>query len=127
MAGGLGWFVAAAVLIQISHVLDCMDGQMARYRKVSSPFGSYLDRLTDQVQVTLWFGAVGYAAYAQSLSAVPVFPCYDWHLFLWAARLCEIHCARDRNIARSRLSGETCATETPGTFSRSGLWRHRQR
>ena len=73
LVGGLGWFVAAAVLIQISHILDCMDGQMARYRKVSSPIGSYLDRLTDQVQVTLWFGAVGYAAYAQSLSIVPVF------------------------------------------------------
>lgn len=71
--GGTGWFIAAAVLIQVSHVLDCMDGQMARYRQVSSAVGSYYDRLTDQVQVTLWFAAAGYAAYAQSLSVVPVF------------------------------------------------------
>lgn len=62
LLGGFGWFVAAAVLIHLSHVLDCMDGQMARYRKISSPVGSYYDRLTDQVQVTLWFGAAGYAA-----------------------------------------------------------------
>ena len=25
-------FVTAVILIQLSHVLDCMDGQMARYR-----------------------------------------------------------------------------------------------
>ena len=73
LIGGSGWFIAAAILIHLSHILDCMDGQMARYRKVSSPVGSYFDRLTDQVQVTLWFGAVGYAAYVQSLSVVPVF------------------------------------------------------
>jgi len=71
--GGFGNFIAAAILIHLSHVLDCMDGQMARYRKASSPVGSYYDRLTDQVQVALWFGAMGYAAYAQTLSVVPVF------------------------------------------------------
>lgn len=73
LIGGTSWFIAAAVLIHVSHVLDCMDGQMARYRQVSSLVGSYYDRLTDQLQVTLWFGAAGYAAYAQSLSVVPVF------------------------------------------------------
>lgn len=73
LIGGAFWFVAAAVLIHASHVLDCMDGQMARYRKVSSAIGSYYDRLTDQVQVTLWFGAAGFAAYVQTQSVVPVF------------------------------------------------------
>ena len=46
---------------------------MARYRKVSSPVGSYYDRITDQVQVTLWFGAAGFAAFAQTNSVTPVF------------------------------------------------------
>ena len=73
VVGGTANFIAAALLIHLSHVLDCMDGQMARYRQVSSPVGSYYDRVTDQIQVTLWFGAVGYAAYAQSMSAVPLF------------------------------------------------------
>ncbi len=73
LIGGLWCFVAAAILINLSHVLDCMDGQMARYRKVSSPVGSYYDRITDQIQVALWFGAAGYAAYAQTLSVTPVF------------------------------------------------------
>lgn len=73
LVGGTACFTAAAVLIHLSHILDCMDGQMARYHRVSSPEGSYYDRLTDQVQVTLWFGAAGYAAYAQTASVVPVF------------------------------------------------------
>jgi phosphatidylglycerophosphate synthase len=73
LVGGTQCFVTAAVLIHLSHILDCMDGQMARYRHVSSPIGSYYDRITDQVQVTLWFGAAGYAAFAQTNSATPVF------------------------------------------------------
>ena len=73
LIGGYTNFIIAAILIHISHVLDCMDGQMARYRKTSSVIGSYFDRLTDQVQVILWFGAVGYAAYAQTLSVQALF------------------------------------------------------
>lgn len=72
LVGGSTFFIAAAILIHLSHILDCMDGQMARYRQVSSPVGSYYDRLTDQVQVALWFGAAGYAAYVQSASVIPV-------------------------------------------------------
>lgn len=71
--GGQANYIIAAVLIHLSHVLDCMDGQMARYRQVSSAIGSYFDRLTDQVQVILWFGTIGYAAYVQTLSVVPLF------------------------------------------------------
>jgi phosphatidylglycerophosphate synthase len=70
--GGIAYFITAAFLIQLSHVLDCMDGQLARYRKISSAVGSYFDRLTDQVQVALWFGAVGIVAYIQSSSVMPV-------------------------------------------------------
>ena len=73
IVGGSVCFIAAAILINLSHILDCMDGQMARYRRVSSPVGSYYDRLTDQIQVALWFGAAGYAAYVQTASVIPVF------------------------------------------------------
>lgn len=71
--GGNSNFIIAAILIHVSHILDCMDGQMARYRQTSSAVGSYLDRLTDQVQVVLWFGAIAYAAYLQSNNLTPVF------------------------------------------------------
>lgn len=73
IAGGTTNFIIAAVLIHLSHVLDCMDGQMARYRQTTSPSGAYFDKLTDQIQITLWFGSIGYAAYAQSQDILPVF------------------------------------------------------
>lgn len=73
IAGGTMNFIAAAILIHLSHVLDCMDGQMARYRNSTSRTGAYYDKLTDQLQVILWFGSVGYAAYAQSHNVLPVF------------------------------------------------------
>jgi len=73
VGGGTTNFFIAAILIQLSHVLDCMDGQMARYRGVPTQSGSYYDKLTDQVQVLLWFGAAGYAAHAQSQDVTPLF------------------------------------------------------
>ena len=65
-------FYIAAALIHLSHILDCMDGQMARYRGVSSRSGSFFDKITDQAQVVLWFAAIGYAAYTQSDNILPV-------------------------------------------------------
>jgi len=71
--GGETNFLIAAGLIQLSHVLDCMDGQMAKYRGVPSRFGEYFDKVTDQIQVFLWFAALAYAAYLQTGSVTPVF------------------------------------------------------
>ena len=70
--GGVINFIIAAVLIHLSHIFDCMDGQMARYRKTTSISGGYYDKLTDEVQVALWFGAVGYAAYSQTQQITPI-------------------------------------------------------
>ena len=71
--GGQVQFYVAAALIHVSHILDCMDGQMARYRGVTSRSGGFFDKITDQVQVFLWFGAIGYAAYVQAENILPVF------------------------------------------------------
>lgn len=73
ITGGYPAFVLAAILINLSHVLDCMDGQMAQYRGTSSSFGSYYDKVTDQLKVFLFFAAVAYAAYQKNNSIVSVF------------------------------------------------------
>ena len=65
-------FLIAAVLINLSHVFDCMDGQMAVYRGQSSRFGEYFDKVSDQIQIFIWFSAVGYAAYLRTGSVTPV-------------------------------------------------------
>jgi phosphatidylglycerophosphate synthase len=42
---GIGWAIAAVALIQLQLLLDCSDGELARWRGISSPAGIYLDRL----------------------------------------------------------------------------------
>ncbi len=63
--GGQSNFYIAAALINVSHILDCMDGQMAKYRGTSSRFGNYFDKVTDQIQIFIWFSAIAYASYSQ--------------------------------------------------------------
>ena len=66
-------FVCAALFINASLVLDCMDGQMAKYRGISSRFGSYFDKVTDQIKIFAWFGAAAYVSFLETESIVPVF------------------------------------------------------
>jgi Family of unknown function (DUF5941)/CDP-alcohol phosphatidyltransferase len=47
-ADGRSGAVIAAVVLYASFVLDCVDGQLARYRQASSRFGGWLDALADR-------------------------------------------------------------------------------
>jgi phosphatidylglycerophosphate synthase len=46
---GLGAAIGVVVLLQLQLLLDCSDGELARWRKVSSPAGIFLDRLAHNV------------------------------------------------------------------------------
>ena len=59
---GLGWAVAAMLAIQLQILLDCTDGEMARWRGVSSTVGVYLDRLAHYVTETALPIALGVRA-----------------------------------------------------------------
>ncbi len=39
-----------AILVQLVFILDCLDGQLARYRQAGSNFGAWYDRVTDRVK-----------------------------------------------------------------------------
>ena len=73
VVGGQANFYIAAALINASHVLDCMDGQMAKYRGTSSRFGNYFDKVTDQIQIFIWFSAISYASYLRTQDITVVF------------------------------------------------------
>jgi phosphatidylglycerophosphate synthase len=51
--------LAAVVVLELSYVLDCVDGQLARLRKASSPVGAHLDFLMDELKAFLLVAAVG--------------------------------------------------------------------
>ncbi|GAA4205786.1 hypothetical protein GCM10022252_66880 [Streptosporangium oxazolinicum] len=56
--------VTGAVLLYLSFVLDCVDGQLARYTRAFSPLGAWLDATFDRVkEYAVYLGlAIGYAA-----------------------------------------------------------------
>ena len=54
------WGLLLAVLVlELSYVLDCTDGQLARLRHQSSPVGAYLDFLMDELKAFLLVAATG--------------------------------------------------------------------
>ncbi|MCW5806861.1 MAG: CDP-alcohol phosphatidyltransferase family protein [Deltaproteobacteria bacterium] len=55
---GYAWLVAAALVFELSFVLDCADGMLARLRKVASPVGHLLDFLMDELKAMLLFACV---------------------------------------------------------------------
>jgi phosphatidylglycerophosphate synthase len=55
-----GWCgaIVAALVFELSFILDCVDGQLARIRKMASPIGHHLDFLMDEIKAFFIFGAV---------------------------------------------------------------------
>src|SRR5581483_11431484 len=56
-----GWraLLIAAGVLELSYVLDCVDGQLARLKGTSSPVGAHLDFLMDELKAFLLVAAVG--------------------------------------------------------------------
>ena len=52
--------VIGGILVQLSFVVDCMDGQFARYSKKFSDFGAWLDRISDRVKDFVYFFALAF-------------------------------------------------------------------
>jgi phosphatidylglycerophosphate synthase len=65
------FFIAAAV-IQVSYILDCMDGQLARYRNASSRFGAFADKWSDHVKFPAILLALTIDAFHRDPSLTPV-------------------------------------------------------
>lgn len=57
------WRVTGVVLLQLSFVLDCSDGEIARARGMSSKFGAFLDSSYDRIKEAAMLGALTWIAY----------------------------------------------------------------
>jgi len=69
--GGRGWLLAGALLLQVSLVVDCVDGEVARFTRNFSPLGAWLDATSDRVKEYAAYAglAVGAATDAWTLAA----------------------------------------------------------
>ncbi|QGN34638.1 CDP-alcohol phosphatidyltransferase family protein [Microlunatus sp. Gsoil 973] len=57
----IAW-VVAAVLLQVALIIDCVDGEVARFTRRYSAFGGWLDGIGDRIKEYLVFAAVGAVA-----------------------------------------------------------------
>lgn len=52
------WVMLATLVFELSFVLDCADGQLARVRKIASTLGHLLDFLMDEIKAMLLFACI---------------------------------------------------------------------
>ncbi len=57
-----------AVLLQLSIIVDCVDGELARYTRQFSALGAWLDAITDRIKEYLVFFALAYGAEKNGLN-----------------------------------------------------------
>src|SRR5215471_7176383 len=53
-----GALIGGAAIIELSYVLDCADGQLARLKGTSSPVGAHLDFLMDELKAFTLIAAI---------------------------------------------------------------------
>ena len=73
LLGSYGGSAVGAVLLQLSTVLDCVDGEVARVKMLESPLGEWLDISLDTVVHIAIFLGVGVAVWKQdAIAAAPL-------------------------------------------------------
>ena len=60
--GGFAATLIGAILLQMSIIVDCVDGELARYTRKFSSLGAWLDAVTDRVKEYLVFFGLAYGA-----------------------------------------------------------------
>nr|WP_239098915.1 DUF5941 domain-containing protein [Micromonospora andamanensis] len=76
-AGGRPLLVVGAVLLYLGFVLDCVDGQLARYTRNFSAWGGWLDTMADRAKEYLVYAGLGWGATAAGFR-------YGWALAIAA-------------------------------------------
>ncbi|MFJ8830754.1 DUF5941 domain-containing protein [Micromonospora aurantiaca] len=61
-AGGRPALVAGAILLYLGFVLDCVDGQLARYTRHFSAWGGWLDTMADRFKEYVVYAGLGFGA-----------------------------------------------------------------
>jgi hypothetical protein len=92
---------AGAVLLQLSIIIDCVDGELARYTRQFSQLGAWLDAITDRIKEYLVFFALAYGA-AKSGEDLWI-PAMGMMLFQTFRHLSDYNFARINKIRSSHL------------------------
>lgn len=64
VAGDYWWRFGGVVLLQLSFALDCSDGEIARFKNLSSAFGAWFDSAADRFKEIAMLGAMTWYLYS---------------------------------------------------------------
>jgi hypothetical protein len=99
---GTFWSIfAGAVLLQLSIIIDCVDGELARYTRQFSQLGAWLDAITDRIKEYLVFFALAYGAAKDGRDLW--IPAMGMMLFQTFRHLSDYNFARINKIRSSHL------------------------
>jgi phosphatidylglycerophosphate synthase len=112
---GYAGLVAAVIVYEISYVLDCVDGMLARLRNVQSVPGHLFDFLMDEIKAFLILGASSVRLYLDRERN-------DVYLLLGIAGLCALASgiALTTFVRRPEIQGPAVGTRQPAG-TRGGL------
>ena len=114
--GSRPWSIVGALLLQFCLIVDCVDGELARYRRRFSRFGAWLDATTDRVKE---FAAIGALAVAGARHEADL-----WWLVAAAIALQTFRNLLDLGWAMQRgvAAGAKPVTPAPPEWVASATW-----
>ena len=62
-----------AILLPLAYIGDCLDGQLARNKKLSSDIGNYLDKVVDVLKIYIITISLSYGAYLNTQNVIYIF------------------------------------------------------
>lgn len=65
--------IYTAFLLPIAYIGDCLDGQLARTKKLSSDIGNYLDKVVDVLKIYIITISLAYSAYLITDNVIYIF------------------------------------------------------
>jgi len=100
---GTFWSIfAGAALLQLSIIIDCVDGELARYTRQFSQLGAWLDAITDRIKEYLVFFALAYGAAKDGRDLW--IPAIGMMLFQTFRHISDYNFARINKIRSSQLN-----------------------
>lgn len=126
--GNYWYSIVAALLINLSEELDYVDGEIARYRGMSSPLGQYLDRLGHVIVYPTLFMGISYGVYNNFHNPIIfIFGCLAFlfftlvpnYTFLSISRILQAHREEDaKKIKGIVKQPQLNEAKTPNLLSR---------
>lgn len=104
LATGHIWgYVAGALLLQVSIIVDCVDGDVARATDRMSPLGAWLDAATDRLKEGIVYGGLAWGAATQGVDL--------WLLALALLALQTVRHVSDYTFVATRQPADTAPSK----------------